>query len=205
MLYLKHLTKTKREQLKIPDKNNTLYVVTREEWREWLEINFRKKKEIWLVYPKKESGKKRIPYNDAVEEALCFGWIDSIIKTLDTKQNIQRFTPRRPKSDYSQPNRERLKWLAENHFIHSEIFPVVQDIISEEFIFPEDIITQLKKEKVVWDNYLNFKESYKRIRVAYIDDARKRPEEFQKRLSNFIGKTRENKLIIGFGGIEKYY
>ena len=61
----------------------TLYVANRREWRAWLRKNYKKERDIWLIYYKKDSGKPRIPYNDAVEEALCFGWIDSIIKKMD--------------------------------------------------------------------------------------------------------------------------
>ena len=71
--------------------------------------------------------------------------------------------------------------------------------------FPKDILDALRKDPIVWRHYNAFTESYKRIRVAYIDSARNRPEEFRKRLNNFIEKTKENKLIIGYGGIEKYY
>ena len=63
----------------------------------------------------------------------------------------------------------------------------------------------LKEDKTIWENYLHFSDAYKRIRIAYIEAARKRPEEFEKRLNNFINKTKENKKITGFGGIEKYY
>jgi hypothetical protein len=63
----------------------------------------------------------------------------------------------------------------------------------------------LKEDKTVWQNYQQFSDSYKRIRIAYIDVARIRPEEFEKRLNHFINKTKENKKIAGFGGIEKYY
>lgn len=73
------------------------------------------------------------------------------------------------------------------------------------FNFPEDIIDELKKDETVWENYQKFSDSYKRIRVAYIDAARNRHEEFQKRLNSFMDKTRRNKLIVGYGGIEKYY
>jgi uncharacterized protein YdeI (YjbR/CyaY-like superfamily) len=182
----------------------TLYVTNRKDWRKWLEKNFEKAKEIWLVYPKKSSGKKRIQYNDAVEEALCFGWIDSIIKSADEENSIQRFTPRNPKSSYSQPNKERVKWLLENGMIHPSLQEKAKEIASEEFVFPKDIIEEIKKDKVVWKNYIKFSDSYKRIRLAYIDRARIHPEEFKKRLNNFIVKTRKNKMI-GFGGIEKYY
>src|ERR1044071_5257177 len=61
----------------------TLYLTNRKDWRAWLKKHYQTEKEIWLVYPKKASGKPRIEYDDAVEEALCFGWIDSLIKKLD--------------------------------------------------------------------------------------------------------------------------
>lgn len=184
---------------------NILNITTRAEWRNWLQMNFNTEKEIWLVYAKKSSGEQRIQYNDAVEEALCFGWIDSTNKILDEHHTIQRFTPRKAKSSYSQPNIERLKWLAENNLIHPTIIKTVQEIISREFVFPKDILDEIKKDKTAWNNYLKFPEPYKRIRIAYIESARKRPEEFAKRLTNFIQKTRDNKLILGFGGVDKYY
>lgn len=187
------------------NKDSILNIKTRAEWRNWLENNFNTKQEVWLVYAKKSTGKQRIQYNDAVEEALCFGWIDSTNKTLDKDHTIQRFTPRKPKSSYSQPNIERLKWLAQNNLIHISILEKVQEIISQEFIFPKDILDEIKRDKAAWNNYIKFSDSYKRLRVAYIDSARKRPEEFTKRLNNFIQKTRDNKLIPGFGGIDKYY
>ncbi|MDP4270125.1 MAG: YdeI/OmpD-associated family protein [Bacteroidota bacterium] len=183
----------------------TKYFVDRKDWRKWLETNFETADDIWLKYPLKNTGRKRILYNDAVEEALCFGWIDSTVKSLNDETSIQRFCKRRKNSSISQPNIERLKWLYEKGLIHDSIRNDVLKIIQQEFIFPEDIIAKLKSEKVVWENYQNFSEPYKRIRIAYIDSARKRPEEFVKRLTNFIDKTRQNKLIKGFGGIEKYY
>jgi uncharacterized protein YdeI (YjbR/CyaY-like superfamily) len=182
----------------------TLYITNRKDWRKWLEKNFDKEKEIWLVYPKKSSGKKRIIYNDAVEEALCFGWIDSTVKTLDKDNTIQRFTPRNPKSSYSQLNKERVKWLLGNNMIHASVLEKAKGIALEEFIFPKDIVEEIKKDKVAWKNYKAFSDIYKRIRIAYIDRVRKCPEEFGRRLKNFIDKTRKNKQI-GFGGIEKYY
>lgn len=186
-------------------KERILDIKTRTEWRNWLERNFTTVDEIWLVYAKKSTGEQRIQYNDAVEEALCFGWIDSTNKALDEGHTMQRFTPRKAGSNYSQPNIERLRWLAGNHLIHPAIVQPVQEVILQEFAFPEDILDEIKKDKTAWNNYLMFSEPYKRIRVAYIESARKRPEEFAKRLANFIQKTRDNKRIPGFGGIDKYY
>jgi uncharacterized protein YdeI (YjbR/CyaY-like superfamily) len=186
------------------ENHKTLYLTDRKNWRQWLEKNFNKENEIWLVFPKKSSGKPRLPYNDAVEEALCFGWIDSIVKSLDENNSIQRFSPRIPNSPYSQPNIERLRWLSKEKLLHPSIKDTVDSVLKENYIFPADIINVIKKNKTAWENFNKFSDTYKRIRIAYIDAARKRPEEFHKRLTNFIKKTRENKRI-GFGGIEKYY
>ena len=181
-----------------------LYVTNRKKWRQWLEKNFKIEREIWLVYPKKSSGKPRLLYNDAVEEALCFGWIDSIVKTIDRENTAQRFSPRKPRSKYSQSNKERLKWLAKEKWLHPSIGDAVREIFKEKFIFPIDILSAIEKDKMAWENYHRLSDSYKRIRIAYIDAARRRPNEFKKRLTNFIAKTKEKKTI-GFGGIEKYY
>lgn len=182
----------------------TIYITNRKDWRKWLEKNFDKEKNVWLIYPKKSSGKPRIVYNDAVEEALCFGWIDSIIKSFDKESSIQRFSPRSSRSNYSQQNKERIKWLLKHNLIHPSILEKAKEISSEKFVFPKDIVDEIKKDKTAWKNYNAFSDAYKRIRIAYIDAARKRPDEFKKRLNNFIAKTKENKQI-GFGGIEKYY
>lgn len=87
----------------------SLYVKNRKEWRAWLENNHQSKKEIWLIYYKKHTGKPSIPYSDAVEEAICFGWIDGQIKSLDEEKYTQRYTPRKPKSAWSEINIERAK------------------------------------------------------------------------------------------------
>lgn len=181
------------------------YFKDRETWRAWLEQHFEEATGVWLLFPRKSSGKVSVNYNDAVEEALCFGWIDSIIKTHDELHYKQRFSPRRKRSKYSQPNIERLRWLRANKLIHQSMCDEVDALLLEPFVFPGDIISMIKKDKTVWENYSACSDSYKRIRIAYIDSARDRPEEFRKRLANFIARTRENKLIIGHGGVDRYY
>jgi len=187
------------------DASKTTYFSTREEWRKWLSENFDKESEIWFVNPKKTSGKQGVLYNDAVEEALCFGWIDSTIKTLDEHHTIQRYIPRKSKSNYSQLNKERLKRLAAKGLIHPQILETIRNIIEEEFVFPQDIITDIQQDAEAWKNFQLFSDGYKRIRIAYIDTARGRPEEYEKRLQHFIRRTKENKLISGYGGTNKYY
>lgn len=182
-----------------------VYFHDRKDWRNWLLNNFEKEKEVWFVFPTVSSKEIGVSYNDAVEEALCFGWIDGVAGTLDDKHQLRRFTPRRKGSDYSRLNIERLIYLDSQDLIHPSIRESIKVIINKPFVFPEDIISKIKEDEITWNNYQKFTDSYKRIRVAYIDDARNRPEEFKKRLLNFIKKTRENKIIIGYGGTDKYY
>ncbi|MBO7659175.1 MAG: YdeI/OmpD-associated family protein, partial [Clostridia bacterium] len=115
------------------------------------------------------------------------------------------FTPRRKGSPYSRPNIERLIKLDAEGKIHPEIRPSVEALITAPFVYPVDILEAIRSDGEAWKHFESFPEPYKRIRVAYVDAARKRPAEFQKRLENFIRRTRENKLITGYGGIEKYY
>jgi uncharacterized protein YdeI (YjbR/CyaY-like superfamily) len=186
------------------DISETLYVVKRQDWRKWLRENYKTKKEIWLVYYKKGSGKPRIEYNDAVEEALCFGWIDSIVRNLDEQRFAQRFSPRKPGSKYSPANKERLRDLLQKKKVIKEVRDTLGDLTEEEFIIPEDILAEIKANKQAWKNFQKFSDAYKRIRIGFIEGARNRPAEFKKRLAHFIRMTEQNKQF-GFGGIEKHY
>ncbi len=187
------------------EKTNVIFCKDRQQWRDWLAEHFETADEAWFVFPSKASGEQGVSYNDAVEEALCFGWIDGRAGTLDETHQLRRFTPRRKGSSYSQPNIERLLWLDRQGLIHPNIRPSVAPLLEMPFVFPKDILAAIRKDQIAWENFQAFSEPYKRIRVAYIDAARKRPAEFEKQLNNFIAKTRENKLIVGYGGIDKYY
>lgn len=182
-----------------------IFCSDRLEWRNWLSRNFETEKEIWFVFPSISSKEKGVSYNDAVEEALCFGWIDGQAGTLDETHQLRRFTPRRKGSRYSRPNIERLIYLDANDLIHPKVRASIEEVINTPFVFPEDILDAIRRDAGAWRNYLSFSEPYKRIRIAYINSARNRPAEFEKRLDHFLKKTRENKLIIGYGGIDKYY
>ena len=186
------------------DMKNTLYVTTRKEWRDWLKKHYQSEKEIWLVYYKKYTGKPRINYNEAVEEALCFGWIDSIVKSIDEDRFAQRFSLRNPKRPYSQANKERLRELIRQGKVVKNVLATVGDVTEEKFEIPPDILKAIKASKEAWENFQGFSQSYIRIRIAFIDGARNRPQEFRKRLRYFIEMTEKNKQF-GFGGIEKYY
>jgi uncharacterized protein YdeI (YjbR/CyaY-like superfamily) len=93
------------------DIGETVTFRTRDGWRRWLAKHHEDKKEIWLVYYKKSSGKSGVSYDESVEEALAYGWIDGMIKSLDEKSYASRFTPRKPKSNWSASNIARVKRL----------------------------------------------------------------------------------------------
>jgi uncharacterized protein YdeI (YjbR/CyaY-like superfamily) len=185
------------------DPTKRLYVTNREDWREWLAVNYKTAVEIWLVYPRKHTGEPRIPYNDAVEEALCFGWIDSITKTIDEDHYSQRFSPRKTRSTYSQTNRERLRRLIEQGKVIPEVLTTLGNVIEESFVFPPDIKAALQANEQAWKNFQRYSGAYQRIRIAYVETARKRPEEFKKRLNHLLKMTEQDKQF-GFG-IESYY
>lgn len=188
----------------MPDITETLYVVKPSEWRKWLQKNYDKKSEIWLVLPKAISGKPRISYNDAVEQALCFGWIDSIQKSFDNDSTVQRFTPRKSGSSFSQPNIERLHYLAKTKQLMPFVTQAVQPLLDKEFVFPKDIIQAIHKNPLAYKHFTAASLPYRRMRVAYVDGSRVRPDEFKKRLANLISALEKNKQL-GYGGIEKYY
>ncbi len=89
-----------------------VHVTTRSEWRKWLAANHdREPNGIWLVYSKKQSGQPTLEYEESVQEALCFGWIDSIIKKIDDVKFCRKFTPRKDDSNWSNSNKKRVEQL----------------------------------------------------------------------------------------------
>lgn len=170
----------------------TLYVTDRKQWRKWLQKHHDSEFEIWLVYYRKGSDKTSIPYNDAVEEALCFGWIDSVVKKFGEDGRVQRFSPRKPKSRWSEMNLERVRRLMDEGRMTSAGLAAVGDLLDQEFSIPADILEALRRDPEVWNNFQQFPHSYKRIRVGWIEAARRRPEVFAQRLDYFLKMTKRN-------------
>ena len=180
------------------DLGETLYITDRKKWRSWLAKNHNKKKDIWLIYYRKSSGKERIPYNDAVEEALCYGWIDSIMKKIDEEKFVQRFSPRRSNSVLSQLNKERIHVLIKQKKMTARGLTAVKhafDASSKDSkcVIKTDILKSLKEDKKIWENFQKFPESYKRIRIEWIESTRNRPEVFKNRWMYFLKMTAKNK------------
>ena len=171
-------------------KNKTLYITNRAEWRAWLAKNGKTSREIWLVYYKKGSEKSRIPYEDAVEEAICFGWIDGKIKKIDEDRYVQRFSMRRPESRWSSLNIRRAeKMIAEGKMTESgrKVFHPERRRDATMFpkVLPERLAERFKAERAAWSNFNTFPPSYQRLTIAWVASAKK--EETQnKRLHQLI-------------------
>jgi uncharacterized protein YdeI (YjbR/CyaY-like superfamily) len=181
-----------------------LHVADRRAWRRWLEAHHRTKREIWLVSYRKATGRPNLSYNDAVEEALCFGWIDSTRRGVDEERVAQRFSPRRPKSSYSQINKERLRVLVGKGQVIPEVVATLPDLDPGHFEVAPDIRRAVRADREAWANFRRLPGRYVRIRVAYIESARNRPEEFRKRLDHFVRMTAADRRF-GYGGIEGYF
>lgn len=167
------------------EQENQTYCQDRNEWRSWLAKNGNRKKEVWLIYYKKHTGKPRVPYNDAVEEAICFGWIDSIIQRVDEERYRQKFTPRKRDSDWSAHNVRRAnKMIREGKMTEEGLArfeewkarnkkPVSRDPTQGEQIPPDDLVHALKKNRKALDHFNKMAPSHKRNYILWINDAKK--------------------------------
>lgn len=176
------------------DVTETLHAPDRQTWRAWLTEHHHQKTELWLV---SDRTRPSVPYLDAVEEALCFGWIDGIAKRLDPERTAQRFTPRRARSHWTELNKERARRLIAEGRMTEAGHAVLPDLSIDHFTIAPDILAALQRDAVTWANFQAFEASYQRIRVDYVEEMRKRPEIFKTRLNHLLHKTRQNKQ---FGG-----
>ncbi len=181
---------------------NKLYLTNGKDWRKWLKKNHQTKKEVWLIYYRKKTGQSRIPYDDAVREALCYGWIDSIIKKVDEKRFAQRFSPRKSKSILSQMNKERIRELIKEKKMTKWGLEAVAHVFNPktdkpgDFIIPQGILKTLRANKDAWKYFQKMPASYQRIRIAYIAGYKQRnPALYKKTLNYFIKMTAKNKRI----------
>ena len=178
----------------------TVYLADRESWRAWLAEHHDSETEVWLIYYRKGTGKLRIPYNDAVEEALCYGWVDSIVRGIDDERFAQRFSKRKKTSTLSQMNKERIRSLIASNKMTQAGLDAVAHVFdpaadeAEEFEIPQEILAALKGNDLAWRNFQKFPGSYRRIRIAYIESRKRHGEEmYRKALEHFIEMTARNK------------
>lgn len=182
----------------------TLWVVSREEWRAWLEKHHRSETEIWLIYYKKQSGRPRIPYDHAVEEAICFGWIDSIVKRMDDERFAQKFTPRRDASRWSALNKRRLrKLIRDGRMTEAGLATVDPAALDEEraatprtraMDLPRALKQVLMANEKAWKNFQSLAPSYRRQYVGWIMHAKKE-ETRARRLREAIALLEQNRKL----------
>ena len=157
----------------------TLYITNREDWRKWLEINYNQQTEIWLIYYKKHTKKLTISYNDAVEEALCFGWIDSTAKSIDDERYMQRFTPRKDINNWSELNISRVKKLIKEGKMTEIGLSKISNVLNEESMetlnnqkeqleLSIDLLEQIKADREAWDHFNKLAPSHKRNYVNFL-------------------------------------
>lgn len=188
------------EQLK--DGVKIFYAPTREAWRIWLETNHKKEKSVWLKIYKKESGTPSIYYPEAVDEALCFGWIDSKDNKNDENSYYQSFAKRNPKSNWSRINKEKIEKLsAEGRMAEAGLKMVeiakengtwnaLDDV--ENLVVPTDMQVLMAKNKTALKNWENFPRSVKRGILEWILNAKK-PETRRKRIEETVFMAAGNK------------
>jgi uncharacterized protein YdeI (YjbR/CyaY-like superfamily) len=173
----------------------TFYPANRAEWRAWLHENHDKKQSIWLIYYKKNAGKPSLRYSEAVDEALCFGWIDSKSKPIDGEKYIQFFCKRKPNSTWSRVNKEKIKRLTEENLMTKAGFAVIEiakqngswtildDV--EDLLIPDDLALEFEKKPKAMIYFSRLSRSDKRNMLQWLVLA-KRNETRLKRIMEIV-------------------
>lgn len=166
---------------------------TTADWRDWLARNSQSEKEIWLIIHHKDSGAPSPRYHEAIEQALCFGWIDGLHRKHDADSSRLRFTPRNPRSTWSRVNRER----AANMIELGQMTPRGQalidvakatgtwQVVPDDGALPEDLREPLHRNEAARAAFEGFPPSSKRLILEWIATA-KRPETRQRRIDRTV-------------------
>jgi uncharacterized protein YdeI (YjbR/CyaY-like superfamily) len=180
----------------------TFCPTNRKEWRQWLQENHTSQLSVWLVQYKKKSNMPTLSWSDAVDEALCFGWIDSIRKTIDNEKFIQFFSPRKPKGTWSRVNKEKTKQLIELGFMTKAGFESIErskqngswTILDEveELIIPKDLLKEFKIKSGSEDYFLSLSKSVRKAILQWLVMA-KRPETRAIRIAEIVEMASQGK------------
>lgn len=178
-----------------------IHVSNMNEWENWLKENSNNKKEIWLIFYKKKSLKTSISYSDALDVALTFGWIDSIIKKLDDEKYLRKFTLRKNRSNWSVVNIKRVRKLISEGMMREEGMKVFNTKLleidleaSSKKTIPEDppdLMEVLSSNEKALKYYLSLPPSHKRNYINWINDA-KRQETRKRRIRKFFSMLKRN-------------
>jgi len=176
---------------------NLLKAKNREELRLWLTENYNTENECWVIVKRgKPQNDNTFRYIDAVEEAMCFGWIDSTVKRIDNGITAQRLAPRKKNSLWSELNKERCRRMEKLGRMTDAGRAVLPDMSPSGFIIDSEILNALQADLSVWNNFINFPPLYQRVRIDTIQIKKKQPEIFRSRLKKFIENTR-NGVMYG--------
>jgi len=173
-----------------------LYFPNRNEWRQWLDKHHNDSVGVFLIYFKKHTGKPSIPYNDAVEEALCFGWIDSIVKRIDDERYMQKFTPRNEKSLWSEHNKYRVKKMVDQGKMTEAGMEKIRKArengkwdeapdAKKEFVLSKELIEVLSADHTAHEIFNKLSPSHKKNYQQWIMSAKKQ-ETQERRLRKMI-------------------
>ena len=180
-----------------------VYAANRSEWRAWLEQHHVTETEVWLVYYRKECGKPSATYLESLEEALCFGWIDSIIQKIDDEKYARKFNPRRRGSRWSELNRHLVARLVREGRMTAAGLAKVDFTIPEveaprpkrsELPLPDWLKTGLMTSPKAWENFTMLPPSHRRNYIGWISDAKKE-ETRQRRIREAIRMLEKNERL----------
>ena len=172
---------------------NLIPVTSRDDLRIWLQENGKTEQSCWVVVSMTPSPETLL-YLDAVEQSLCFGWIDGLKKKMSGTQLAQRLSPRSKRSSWTELNKERVRRLEKLGFMRDEGRRVLPDMGRDSFKIDRVIEQRLKEEKQVYENFIAFPDLYQRVRIDTIQSSNNQPQLFRSRLDKFITNTRENKM-----------
>lgn len=173
------------------DFKNLLPAENRDELRQWLSENYNKENECWVVVKRgRPVDEKTFWYIDAVEEAMCFGWIDSTTKKTVTGITAQRLAPRRKNSLWSELNKERCRRMERLGRMTDAGRAVLPDMSDKGFVIDKVISDALQSDAEIWKNFQKFPPLYQRVRIDTIQIKKKQPELFRNRLQKFLDNTK---------------
>jgi len=168
---------------------------SREEWRDWLELNHKEKDAVWLVFYKKSTPNFNLSWSESVDESLCYGWIDSTKKTIDDERFIQYFSKRKPKSNWSKVNKDKVKNLIDQRLMKDAGFKSIEvakkngswtilDTV-ERLEIPEDLERELRRQKGAMQYFETLNKSFKKGLLYWVVSA-KTDQTRNKRISEIV-------------------
>ncbi len=173
----------------------------KKDWRAWLELNHNKKEGVWLIFYKKKSPNYNLSWSESVDEALCFGWIDSTKRAVDSTIYKQYFTKRKAKSNWSKINKDKVKTLIDQGLMEEEGYKSIEiakengswTILDEveALVIPEDLKTAFANYEGSMEYFDSLSKSLKKIILYWIVSA-KRKESRQKRILEIVENARKN-------------